>query len=81
VSRSGVRYVIIDRPLADNQNDAGWRAGKGIVEIHRAEFIATLDAALARGILSQVSVPMRSRNCRRFCAEMCGNPADHVPAR
>jgi hypothetical protein len=27
-----IKYVVIDRPRADKLRDAGWRAGRGIVE-------------------------------------------------
>ena len=52
----GVRYVIIDGPPADKQNNPSSRAGKGIAEIHHAEFVATLDAALAGDDLPNVIV-------------------------
>jgi predicted kinase len=42
----GIRYVIIDRPLADKVRDAGWRAGRGIVEKYDDIFPAKVIAAL-----------------------------------
>jgi predicted kinase len=42
----GVRYVIIDRPLADKQRDAGWRSGRGIVEKYDQVFPAKVESAL-----------------------------------
>jgi hypothetical protein len=42
----GVRYVIIDRPLADKLKDAGWRAGRGIVEKYHEAFPTKVAAAL-----------------------------------
>lgn len=51
-----VRYVIIDRPLADKQRDAGWRAGKGIVEKYDHAFASGLEAALQGDGKSNVEV-------------------------
>ena len=51
-----VRYVIIDRPLAEKQKDAGSPGGRGIVELDHAQFAATLDAVLAGDALSNVIV-------------------------
>jgi hypothetical protein len=42
----GIRYVIIDRPLADKLRDAGWRAGRGIVERYDQVFPSKVAAAL-----------------------------------
>jgi hypothetical protein len=42
----GIRYVIIDRPLADKLKDAGWRAGRGIVEKYHEAFPTKVAAAL-----------------------------------
>jgi hypothetical protein len=42
----GIRYVIIDRPLGDKLRDAGWRAGRGIVEKYDGLFSAKVAAAL-----------------------------------
>jgi predicted kinase len=42
----GIRYVIIDRPLAEKLRDAGWRAGRGIVEKYDAVFPVKVAAAL-----------------------------------
>jgi hypothetical protein len=42
----GIRYVIIDRPLADKLRDAGWRTGRGIVEKYDEVFPAKVAAAL-----------------------------------
>jgi AAA domain len=42
-----VRYAVIDRPLADKQRDAGWRAGRGIVERYHEEFAQQVEVVLA----------------------------------
>ncbi len=42
----GIRYVIIDRPLADKQSDAGWRSGRGIVEKYDQVFPEKVQSAL-----------------------------------
>jgi predicted kinase len=42
----GVRYVIIDRPLADKQRDAGWRSGRGLVEKYDQAFPEKVKSAL-----------------------------------
>jgi predicted kinase len=42
----GIRYVIIDRPIEDKLRDAGWRAGRGIVEKYHATFPAKVAGAL-----------------------------------
>jgi len=41
-----IRYVIIDRPLVEKQRDAGWRAGRGLVENYDRLFAAQVAAAL-----------------------------------
>jgi hypothetical protein len=41
-----IRYVIIDRPLADKLKDAGWRAGRGLVERYHESFPTKVVAAL-----------------------------------
>jgi hypothetical protein len=41
-----IKYVVIDRPLADKLRDAGWRAGRGIVERYDEIFPAQVAAAL-----------------------------------
>jgi hypothetical protein len=41
-----IRYVIIDRPLADKLKDAGWRAGRGLVERYHESFPTKVAAAL-----------------------------------
>jgi hypothetical protein len=51
-----VRYVIIDRPLADKQRDAGWRAGKGIVERYDEMFATHIDRALEGDAMGNVEV-------------------------
>jgi AAA domain len=42
-----VRYAVIDRPLAEKQRDAGWRAGRGIVERYHEEFAQQVEVVLA----------------------------------
>lgn len=42
----GIRYVIIDRPLTDKLKDAGWRAGRNIVEKYDQVFPSKVGAAL-----------------------------------
>ena len=42
-----VRYAVIDRPLAEKQRDAGWRAGRGIVERYHEEFAQQVVVVLA----------------------------------
>jgi predicted kinase len=42
-----VRYAVIDRPLAEKQRDAGWRAGTGIVERYHEEFAQQVEVVLA----------------------------------
>jgi len=42
----GIRYVIIDRPIEDKLRDAGWRAGRGIVERYHETFPDKVAAAL-----------------------------------
>jgi predicted kinase len=42
----GIKYVVIDRPLADKQRDAGWRAGRDIIERYDQQFPAQVAAAL-----------------------------------
>jgi predicted kinase len=42
----GVRYVILDRPLTEKQKDAGWRAGRGIIEKYDQQFREEVEAAL-----------------------------------
>ncbi len=42
----GIKYVIIDRPLADKLRDAGWRAGRGIVEKYDELFSVKVAAAV-----------------------------------
>jgi hypothetical protein len=42
----GIKYVVIDRPLADKQRDAGWRAGRDIIERYDLQFPAQVAAAL-----------------------------------
>jgi predicted kinase len=51
-----VRYVIIDRPLAEKQKSAGSAAEKGVLELDHAQFAGTLDAMLAGDALSNVIV-------------------------
>jgi hypothetical protein len=51
-----VRYVIIDRPLAEKQRDAGWRAGRGIVEKYDQMFVSQLEDALRGDRMSNVDV-------------------------
>ena len=51
-----VRYVIIDRPLAEKQRDAGWRAEKGIVEKYDQVFAVQLESALQGDKISNVEV-------------------------
>ncbi len=51
-----VRYVIIDRPLADKKGDAGWRAGKGIVEKYHELFSSQLESALKGDDAANVEV-------------------------
>jgi predicted kinase len=41
-----IRYVIIDRPLAEKVRDAGWRKEKGLVEKYDGAFSAQVEAAL-----------------------------------
>jgi len=41
-----IKYVVIDRPLADKLRDAGWRTGRGIVEKYDELFPAQVAAAL-----------------------------------
>ena len=41
------RYAVIDRPLAEKQRDAGWRAGRGIVERYHEEFAQQVVVVLA----------------------------------
>jgi hypothetical protein len=41
-----IKYVIIDRPLAAKIRDAGWRAGRNIVERYDKMFPDHVDAAL-----------------------------------
>jgi predicted kinase len=52
----GIRYVIIDRPLADKVRDAGWRAGRGIVEKYDEVFPSKVAAALAGDERQEVQV-------------------------
>jgi hypothetical protein len=42
----GIRYVIIDRPIEEKLRDAGWRAGRGIVEQYHETFPLKVAAAL-----------------------------------
>lgn len=42
----GIKYVIIDRPIQDKLRDAGWRAGRGIVEKYHETFPAKVVVAL-----------------------------------
>jgi hypothetical protein len=42
----GIRYVIIDRPIEDKLRDAGWRAGRGIVEKYHEVFPTKVLGAL-----------------------------------
>lgn len=42
----GIKYVIIDRPLSDKLRDAGWRAGRGIIEKYHELFPARVATAL-----------------------------------
>jgi AAA domain len=42
----GIRYVIIDRPIDDKLRDAGWRAGRGIIEKYHETFPSKVAAAL-----------------------------------
>jgi predicted kinase len=59
----GIRYVIIDRPLADKLRDAGWRAGRGIVERYDAVFSAKVAAALEGDGRPEVEViDLRAQN-------------------
>jgi hypothetical protein len=51
-----VRYVIIDRPLAEKQRDAGWRAGRGIVEKYDQMFASQLENAVGGDRMSNVEV-------------------------
>jgi predicted kinase len=51
-----VRYVVINRPLADKQRDAGWREAKGIVESHDREFEDVREAVLKGDNLPNVTV-------------------------
>jgi predicted kinase len=51
-----VRYVIIDRPLAEKLQDAGWRAGRGIIEKYDSTFAEHLSAALQEDGRSQIQV-------------------------
>jgi hypothetical protein len=44
-----IKYVVIDRPLADKLRDAGWRIGRGIVEKYDGLFPAQVAAALQGG--------------------------------
>jgi predicted kinase len=41
-----IRYVIVDRPLAEKVRDAGWRKEKGLVEKYDGAFSAQVEAAL-----------------------------------
>ena len=41
-----IRYVLIDRPLAEKQRDAGWRAGRGLIEKYDRQFAAQAEVAL-----------------------------------
>jgi predicted kinase len=41
-----IRYVIIDRPLAEKNRDAGWRADKGLVEKYDRLFASQVATAL-----------------------------------
>jgi hypothetical protein len=41
-----IRYVVIDRPLAEKQRDAGWRAGRGLIEKYDRLFAAQAEVAL-----------------------------------
>jgi hypothetical protein len=42
----GIKYAIIDRPLADKIRDAGWRTGRGIVEKYDVLFAGKVCRAL-----------------------------------
>lgn len=42
-----VRYVVVDRPLADKQRDAGWRAERGVVEIHHEIFAGEVEQIMS----------------------------------
>ena len=52
----GIKYVIIDRPLADKLKDAGWRTGRGIVERYDELFPAKVAAALQGDGRSDIEV-------------------------
>ncbi|MBX9679819.1 MAG: ATP-binding protein [Gemmataceae bacterium] len=51
-----VRYVIIDRPLADKLRDAGWRGGRGIVEKYDQAFAMQIQNALRGDSIPNVEV-------------------------
>ena len=58
---TGVRYVVIDRPLVDKMWDAGWRndvviGEKTLVEVHHERFQSALRDILAGDGLRNVSV-------------------------
>jgi hypothetical protein len=51
-----IKYVVIDRPLADKLRDAGWRIGRGIVEKYDGLFPAQVAAALQGDGRSDIQV-------------------------
>jgi hypothetical protein len=51
-----IKYVLIDRPLADKLRDAGWRTGRGIVEKYDELFPAQVAAALQGDGRSEIQV-------------------------
>lgn len=52
----GIRYVIIDRPLADKLRDAGWRTEKGLVEKYHRLFPERVAAVLKGDGKPQIQV-------------------------
>lgn len=57
----GVRYVVVDRPLADKRRDGGWRndvmiGDKNLIEAHHERFKSQLKDILRGDGLPQVSV-------------------------
>lgn len=51
-----VHYVIIDRPLAEKQRDAGWRAEKGLVEKYHKQFQECVTFALDADHFDKIEV-------------------------
>lgn len=59
----GIKYVIIDRPFADKQRDAGRRSGRGIVEKYQL-FLANAAAALGGDGRPDIqALDLRSPDC------------------